>query len=604
MQYSSDFETIVNPKKTRVWAWSSCEIGNEKNIKYGNSISSFIEFCMKDKNPTHYFHNLKFDGVFIMDYLFRELNYTCLKPSEKPRPQTFSILMNKMNVIYSIKVYIKKKGKNWVSITFLDSLKKIPFSVAQIAKDFKLPINKLDLDYETYREENHKLTQHEIEYITNDVKIISLVMDSLFEDGDTKMTSGSDALAHIKRSIGGDKVYRKLFPILSLEVNEDIRKAYKGGYVYVNPHKASKTINKLLVYDKNSMYPSKMHTCPMPYGMPKFFEGKYEGNDILFIQHIACHFKVKRGYVPTIQLKGTSRFGNTEYIRDSKKGGNIEPVHLYLAHTDLELFLKHYDVEDLEYINGYSFSHVVGKFDNFILPVYDIKCHSKGAVKTKAKLKINSGYGKFATNPNVTGKYATFEFDKEQEDYIVHFRFEEDEDGNVIQQFRDPEYTPLGVFITAYARYDLINVIDQLGGEFEDSLFCYCDTDSVHYETWEEKPFIPIDQNKLDYWKKESQCLRAKFLRAKTYVEEEIITQEEYEKSLLNEDLKPFVYMHDGYYVRLNVKCAGMPQKVKQEVTFDNFQFGFISHEKLKPKIIPGGVYLEKIDFEIKEGKI
>ena len=55
-----------NENETWVWAWASCEIGNEENLQIGNNIDSFIEYCKKEKNSIFYFHNLKFDGEFII----------------------------------------------------------------------------------------------------------------------------------------------------------------------------------------------------------------------------------------------------------------------------------------------------------------------------------------------------------------------------------------------------------------------------------------------------------------------------------------------------------------------------------------------------------
>ena len=59
-KYTGDFETAVWVEdETWVWAWAVCEIGNESNIKIGNNIDSFMEFCMNSNNPEIYFHNLK-----------------------------------------------------------------------------------------------------------------------------------------------------------------------------------------------------------------------------------------------------------------------------------------------------------------------------------------------------------------------------------------------------------------------------------------------------------------------------------------------------------------------------------------------------------------
>lgn len=42
--YVADFETIVNPEKTRVWLWGFSQIGNVDNFDYNTTIESFIEW--------------------------------------------------------------------------------------------------------------------------------------------------------------------------------------------------------------------------------------------------------------------------------------------------------------------------------------------------------------------------------------------------------------------------------------------------------------------------------------------------------------------------------------------------------------------------------
>ena len=56
-----------------------------------------------------------------------------------------------MGQFYSITLYYSKGNKKVHKTTFYDSLKIIPFSVAETAKAFKLPISKLELDYNTPR---------------------------------------------------------------------------------------------------------------------------------------------------------------------------------------------------------------------------------------------------------------------------------------------------------------------------------------------------------------------------------------------------------------------------------------------------------------------
>lgn len=58
-KFTADFETIVNEKDCRVWAWAIYEIGVD-NFSYGNDIEQFINWCAnKRENYIVYFHNLR-----------------------------------------------------------------------------------------------------------------------------------------------------------------------------------------------------------------------------------------------------------------------------------------------------------------------------------------------------------------------------------------------------------------------------------------------------------------------------------------------------------------------------------------------------------------
>ena len=98
-RYTADFETATWLKnESYVWAWAVCEIGNDENVIINNSMESFIDFMKKESGSIFYFHNLKFDGSFIIYYLLsngfeyiedvkqRKSNsfYACIKSGQPP----------------------------------------------------------------------------------------------------------------------------------------------------------------------------------------------------------------------------------------------------------------------------------------------------------------------------------------------------------------------------------------------------------------------------------------------------------------------------------------------------------------------------------------
>lgn len=363
-KFACDFETTTDPDDCRVWAYALCEIGNPDNFMYGKNIYELMDWCAnQEDNVVLYFHNLRFDGSFIT-YWCETNGFTWVDSAKEAQTDTYTTLITNMGAWYSMEIYFEVKGKKKNKVTIYDSLKLLNFSVAEIAKAFDLPISKLELDYDAYREEGHELTQHEVDYIRNDVEIMARALDIFMKEGHTKMTIGSNALADFKSRCPN---FRNLFPVLPNEVDADIRQSYKGGFTYLSPKYKEKETGAGVVFDVNSLYPSIMYNQKLPYGIPEPFEGKYEYDPLypLYTQMISCQFKLKPNKIPSIQIKHTLQFKPNEYLESSDDGSGM-PVTLVLTNPDLELFFEQYDVWDLTYHGGWKFHAAIGIFKDYI----------------------------------------------------------------------------------------------------------------------------------------------------------------------------------------------------------------------------------------------
>lgn len=555
MLYAADFETIPDPNDCRVWSCGLCTIDDNLTFRYGNSIEWFIEFASKHCGSTFYFHNLKFDGEFIMNHLFREGYVHCVQ-RKRMKTKTFSTLISDKGQFYSMEICfgMNEDGKP-NTVTIYDSLKILPFSVADVAKAFNLPISKQTLDYDTFREIGHELTQNEIDYLRPDVEIMARALHILFSQNLRQMTQGSNALVDYKNIIG-KKNFNKWFPIPAYDF--DVRQSYKGGFTYCDPRKKGQDIGQGIVLDVNSLYPSVMYFQPLPYGEGVFFEGKYQPDKLynLYVQMITCQFELKEGYIPTIQLKNTNLFVPTEYLSSSEG----EEVTMCLTSVDLEIFLEHYEVYNLTYHSGWKFKSTIGLFKDYIDKWMKIKVEStengNKAMRTLAKLMLNALYGKFALNPNVQSKIPYFD------EGMVKYKLGE-------KETRDPIYIPVGTFITSWARYKTIT-----SAQYVYDRFIYADTDSLHLIGWDIPENLEIHDTSLGAWKIESYFTRARFIRQKTYVEE-----------------------ING---QLHITCSGMPSRCYEHVTWENFIAGSSFAGKLQPMHVPGGIVLKDIDFTIK----
>lgn len=607
-KYSSDFETTTDENDCRVWAWGVCEVGNPDFFQHGNNIDSFFQFMEHSKNSTFYFHHLKFDGAFLLVYLF-EHGFKHITDRKLAESKTFTTLISDKGQFYSIKIYFEKKGKKTNAVTIYDSLKILPFSVSQIAKAFNLPISKLELDYKQFRPVGYELTKEEIDYLRNDVDIVARALSVLFSQGLDKMTQGSNALHDYKRVVS-IKNFERWFPVP--DYDGDIRQSYKGGFTYLNPSYKNKDIEEGIVLDVNSLYPWVMHDCPLPYGEGIFFTGKYEPDDLynLYVQKFTCQFELKEGYIPTIQLKNNLSFIPTQYLTSS----GDEEVTMCLTSVDLELFLEHYEIYNPEWLSGWKFKSTVGLFTDYIDKWTKVKIEStlngNKAMRTLAKLMLNALYGKFALNPKVASKIPYYE------DGVVKYLTPTEEyiDGKgkkrkrTKYEMRKPLYIPVGTFVTAWARHKTITSAQKVF-----PMFAYADTDSLHLELKLPKELselsneeleklttadlqkygvpIPddfiIDPTELGAWKVEERFTRARYIRQKSYIHD-YNPPHTWGTPEHNKDL-------------LSITCAGMPQQCYQYVTWDNFREGNSFSGKLQPKNVKGGIVLKEIEFTIKK---
>lgn len=591
-RYCSDFETTTDENDCRVWAWGVCEVGNPDFFQYGNTIDSFFDFLKRSINSTFYFHNLKFDGEFLLVWLF-EHGYKWVVDRKSEATKTFTTLISDTGQFYSMKIIFEKDGKKTQYATIYDSLKILPFSVSQIAKGFNLPISKLEIDYKATREKGHILTQQEIDYLRNDVDIVARALHVLFEQGLDKMTQGSNALHDYKRMTGA-KNFERWFPVPDYDA--DVRQSYKGGFTYLNPLYKNKDIGDTLILDVNSLYPWVMHDCPLPYGEGVYFTGEYVKDDLynLYVQMLSCQFELKDGHIPTIQLKNNLSFIPTQYLESS----NGEEVTLCLTSVDLELFFEHYNVYNVEFYSGWKFKSTVGLFTDYIDKWTAVKIESgkngNKAMRTLAKLMLNALYGKFALNPNVQSKIPYYD------NGVIKYMLGE-------KETRKPLYIPVGTFITAWARHKTITSAQKIYKNF-----AYADTDSLHIDiklpdeikAMNEKQLadlktedlrrlgvdIPadfeIDGYKLGAWKVEEFSLRSRYLRQKAYI---------------HDTNPPETWNGEGYDPKkVSITCAGMPEQCYQYVTWENFREGQTYTGKLQPKHVKGGIILKDIDFTIK----
>jgi hypothetical protein len=208
-RYIADTETTTteySENETHVWAWAAQKIGDDAT-QYGNCIDTLMA-QFETVQGDYYFHNLAFDGEFIVSWL---LNHGWTY-SDNKQPKTFNAVISQLGRWYTIQIIYARKGNKIKSTKLFDSLKKLPFSVKQVADAFNIPEKKLTLDYDqAWKNPNWIEDANTKEYISHDVTIVNKALKTMFDEGLEKMTIGGDAMFEYKNIIGS-KVFDQLFP--------------------------------------------------------------------------------------------------------------------------------------------------------------------------------------------------------------------------------------------------------------------------------------------------------------------------------------------------------------------------------------------------------
>ena len=554
--YCADFETTSNNQyqvegETKVYLWRILGVDNLID-QIGISMDSFMSFIAGLGDGVIYFHNLSFDGEFIIWHLL-ENNYTY--DEELKAVNTFRSIIDETGSIYSISV----KHSNNAVTEFRCSYKLFPKSIKDIGE--MVGIQKLNETHD-YNEIKHynsieELTEEEVKYITNDVRIMVELIRYLQSKDIKGLIMSSSAYKNWQK----DKYClckNEMKKNENEEVVEIVRKSYRGGITKVNPKYAGIEFNDVISFDVNSLYPSVMYDNPMPIGDGKIYpsleEGRRDRRHLFIVVALVMYGKVRTG-----QHAFIGNQSGFSYARKYSYDEVIENKVLYLWEKEWELFKQVYDSE-YKILKVVGFKKANNVFKDYIDRWYAVKKNAKNETeRSLAKLMLNSLYGKFGMNDSRVTKIPVAIGDT-----IIY---------KTIENNTTYYYKEVASYITSMARVKLASFMNKCGDNF-----LYCDTDSVYYIGHEIPDVFKdvIDPKKLGYWKYEGHYTRFKSLKAKCYLKQ----------------------LDDGTIER---RIAGCPKECAELITFENFAPNLkLTNAKKCKKKVKGGIVIGNTDFTIK----
>lgn len=366
-----------------------------------------------------------------------------------------------------------------------------------------------DLDYSLIRHSGTPLTDAEIKYLENDVRVILYyIQEKIEQDGDITLiplTNTSYVRNYCRKAVYKRwKKYRKFISNLCIEPDEymKLRSAFQGGFTHANPKYVLDVLKNVFSCDLTSSYPSVMVLEQFPMGVYKKLASCTESELISFSKSYCCLFKIKlASVVPRLfqdnPISSSKCIELKNPIIDNGRISMCDYLEMYITEQDYYVIREFYDYDSIEicditlYYKGYLPKDLVLS----ILKLYEDKTLLKNVDGMEneymiSKNMINSAFGMMVTNPlRDIIEYIDNTYVKKNGDVA-----EEIERYN--KNVRRFLYYPWGVWVTSYARANLFSAIIELGSDY-----IYSDTDSVK--------FFNMDRHK-DYFRRYNEGIERK----------------------------------------------------------------------------------------------
>ena len=522
-----------------------------------------------------YVHNLPFEFQFIRCYFHF---CDCMSKSQRQ--------------VY--KVFFDQFG-----IEMRDSCALSGMSLAKTAENLTWPehssIRKLkgDLDYKPVRFPSTPLTEAEIGYCYNDVKIICCYIEEQIKmyhgditripftnTGRVRRFVRNHCFSHWEKSKKTGKKYcpyKGLIKRLTLKPLEYgyLKQAFLGGYTHANARYSTKMLKDVHSIDFTSSYPTVMMSEQYPMSKGAWINNlniTSYADFVTFLNNRLAVVEVElwdietKPEVPDDYLSDSRvREKSNDVIQNNGRIHKASYVKEILTNIDLEMVVKAYSFTSIKITSGWFYykDYLPREIIECVLEFYEKKTTLKGVKGQEAeyllkKGMLNSLYGMCVTDICKDEEKCTFENGWStipSEGREVELLDEYNNDPNRFLSYA------WGVFITAYARRNLFTGIMSMGKDY-----VYCDTDSIKFINME-KHKAYIDDYNRNIIRKCTECLNSHGLdpamlapKNQKGVEKQIGIWDyegkyDYFKTL---GCKRYLTYKDGEF---DLTCAGLPTK-------------------------------------------
>ena len=372
--------------------------------------------------------------------------------------------------------------------------------LAAVGKDVGVQKMVGDIDHTLIRNSITPLSDEEMGYIDNDVRIlIEFERQALAQEGGTieqalhsiPITKTGYVRRRMRKAALADPSYEQLISELTLteETYSLARHSFQGGYTHANSMVMGQEMGETVAVDLASSYPSSMLQFTYPMGtFHSMGHHEFTAEDLdKCVGHI--HF-----FVSFVVYGATSRYP-FPYISHSKALSITDPLvdngrvysatsmSLTMTDVDWQIFRRCYNVDSIEITDVMMApaDYLPVAITDPIVAMYGDKTALKGVAGQEvnyrsAKEDINGVYGSVAMDPVRTD----FEFNAEDSTFVATLPSIEDALSKHNNSRSRYLYYPWAAWVTAYSRYVLLMTMYDLIDAGVTVM--YCDTDSIYHK--------------------------------------------------------------------------------------------------------------------------
>lgn len=372
--------------------------------------------------------------------------------------------------------------------------------LAAVGKDVGVQKMVGDIDHTLIRNSITPLSDEEMGYIDNDVKIlIEFERQALAQEGGTieqalhsiPTTKTGYVRRRMRKAALADPEYEQL--ISELTLNEEVyslaRHSFQGGYTHANSMVMGQEMGETVAVDLASSYPSSMLQFTYPMGtFHSMSHREFTAEELdKCVGHV--HFFVSfvvYGAVARYQFPYTSlskALSISDPFTDNGRVYSAATMTLTMTDVDWQIFRRCYEVERIEIVDVMMApaEYLPAAITDPIVAMYGDKTALKGVAGQEvnyrsAKEDINGVYGSVAMDPVRTD----FEFNAESGEFVATLPSIEDALSKHNNSRSRYLYYPWAAWVTAYSRYVLLMAIYDLIDAGVTVM--YCDTDSIYHK--------------------------------------------------------------------------------------------------------------------------